>query len=141
VTLPSLEELEAASSLVYRSMLPSPQLCWPLLSERCGCDVLVKHENHIPTGAFKVRGGLVYIDRLLQRQPDLPGLVSATRGNHGQSVAVRCLVTDPPSDLCSQSRSADQKCPSSRQSSNHRDDIHRDRMEPERQPDGDGQRS
>jgi threonine dehydratase len=68
-------------------MLPSPQLHWPLLSERCGCEVWVKHENHNPTGAFKVRGGLVYVNRLRQRKPELAGLVTATRGNHGQSVA------------------------------------------------------
>ena len=85
--LPSLSDLETASKLVYQSLLPSPQLHWPLLSEDCGCEVWVKHENHLPTGAFKVRGGLVYINRLRQREPKLAGLVTATRGNHGQSVA------------------------------------------------------
>jgi len=86
-TLPSLAEIESASELVYRAMLPSPQLHWPLLSARCGCEVWVKHENHLPTGAFKVRGGVVYLHRLRQLEPDLQGLVTATRGNHGQSVA------------------------------------------------------
>ena len=87
IHLPSLSDLEKARELVYQSLLPSPQLHWPLLSELCGCAVWVKHENHLPTGAFKVRGGLVYLNRLRQTAPDLAGLVTATRGNHGQSVA------------------------------------------------------
>lgn len=85
--LPTLSDLEKASELVYQSLLPSPQLHWPLLSELCDCEVWVKHENHLPTGAFKVRGGLVYLSRLRQKEPKLSGLVTATRGNHGQSVA------------------------------------------------------
>ncbi len=100
--LPALPQLEAASKLVYRWMQPSAQLNWPLLDARCGCEVWVKHENHNPTGAFKVRGGLVYLHHLLQRQPDLAGLVTATRGNHGQSIAfaaarhgLRCVVVVP----------------------------------------------
>jgi threonine dehydratase len=100
--LPTMSELEEASKLVYQSLLPSPQLHWPLLSEHCGCEVWVKHENHLPTGAFKVRGGLVYINRLRQREPDLAGLVTATRGNHGQSIAfaagregIRSLIVVP----------------------------------------------
>lgn len=102
MNLPSLAELDKAADLVYRSMSPSPQLHWPLLSARCGCEVWVKHENHNPTGAFKVRGGLVYMDRLRQRAPDLSELVTATRGNHGQSVAfaagrlgLNCVVVVP----------------------------------------------
>jgi threonine dehydratase len=87
MNLPTLDELEQAARLVYGDMQPSPQLQWPLLSERCGCDVWVKHENHNPTGAFKVRGGLVYLDGLCRREPDTGGIVTATRGNHGQSVA------------------------------------------------------
>jgi threonine dehydratase len=100
--LPTLAVLEDAARLVHAHMQPSPQLEWPLLSERCGCSVLVKHENHNPTGAFKVRGGLVYIDHLLRREPGVRGLVTATRGNHGQSVAyaaarhgLGCLVVVP----------------------------------------------
>jgi threonine dehydratase len=85
--LPTLTELDQAADLVYSTMLPSPQLEWPLLNERCGCHVWVKHENHNPTGAFKVRGGLVYMSRLRQREPEVTALVTATRGNHGQSVA------------------------------------------------------
>lgn len=85
--LPTLDELERAAAVVYAHMLPSAQLQWPLLSERFGCEIWVKHENHNPTGAFKVRGGLVYLSGLRQRQPTITGLVTATRGNHGQSVA------------------------------------------------------
>ena len=87
MTLPTLEALQQASQLVYQHMQASPQLNWPLLSERCGCEVWVKHENHNPTGAFKVRGGLVYLEQLARREPGCPGVVAATRGNHGQSVA------------------------------------------------------
>jgi threonine dehydratase len=87
MTLPPLEDLERAAELVYSYLQPSPQLCWPLLSRRCGCEVWVKHENHNPTGAFKVRGGLVYLDSLRCREPATAGVVTATRGNHGQSVA------------------------------------------------------
>jgi threonine dehydratase len=82
-----LNELERAATLVHRVLPPTPQYAWPKLGKRAGCTVWVKHENHTPTGAFKVRGGLVYLDRLLQAQPNLPGVISATRGNHGQSVA------------------------------------------------------
>lgn len=85
--LPRLDEIEQAAGLVYETMQPSPQLQWPLLSERCGAEVWVKHENHNPTGAFKVRGGLLYVARLLQQHPQVSGLCAATRGNHGQSVA------------------------------------------------------
>lgn len=82
----SLEDLQAACEVVGRVMSPTPQYCWPLLKARCGVDVWVKHENHTPTGAFKVRGGLVFMDALDQ-QGDLPeGFITATRGNHGQSV-------------------------------------------------------
>ncbi|QFU76797.1 threonine dehydratase [Halioglobus maricola] len=84
----SLEELEAAAALVYPHMQASPLLRWPLLDSRLGCEAWVKHENHNPTGAFKVRGGLVYLQRLQEREPDCPGVVTATRGNHGQSIAL-----------------------------------------------------
>ena len=68
-------------------MPPTPQIRWPLLCARAGAEVWVKHENHTPTGAFKVRGGIVYVDQLRRQQPDVTGVVAATRGNHGQSVA------------------------------------------------------
>lgn len=84
--LPTPADLAAAAELVYAVMPPTPQYRWPLLDERCGCEVWVKHENHTPAGAFKVRGGVVYVDALLRREPKVAGVVSATRGNHGQSV-------------------------------------------------------
>jgi threonine dehydratase len=79
--------LEEAASLVHEVMPPTPQYCWPLLSERCGAEVWVKHENHTPTGAFKIRGGLVYTAALKRDEPGVTGVIAATRGNHGQSVA------------------------------------------------------
>jgi threonine dehydratase len=82
-----LAALEAAAALVHAHMPPTPQYPWPLLAARTGCEVWVKHENHTPTGAFKIRGGLVYMERLRREHPDSPGIVSATRGNHGQSLA------------------------------------------------------
>ena len=84
--LPTLSELEHAARIVYEAMPPTPQYAWPLVSERFGTKVWIKHENHTPTGAFKVRGGLVYFSKLAQAEPDCPGVVSATRGNHGQSI-------------------------------------------------------
>ncbi len=83
-----LETLEAAAALVHRMVPPTPQYCWPLLSRRVGAELWVKHENHTPIGAFKIRGGLVYLDAVRQREPSLRGVVTATTGNHGQSIAL-----------------------------------------------------
>src|SRR3974390_2030109 len=82
-----LAELERAHEVVRQAVPSTPAYAWPLLGERLGASVVVKHENHTPTGAFKVRGGLVYVDRLKHEQPAVTGLISATRGNHGQSLA------------------------------------------------------
>lgn len=82
-----IDEIEDAGRLIYRQMQPTPQYVWPLLGERTGATVWVKHENHTPTGAFKVRGGITFIDWLKRTQPGAPGIVTATRGNHGQSQA------------------------------------------------------
>jgi threonine dehydratase len=82
-----LAMLEAAAELVHRVVLPTPQYCWPLLSRRVGAELWVKHENNTPIGAFKLRGGLVYLDELKRREPQILGVVTATRGNHGQSIA------------------------------------------------------
>ena len=84
----SLESLQAAAEIVYRQVPGTPQYVWPLLSQYAGLTVWVKHENHTPIGAFKVRGGVLYMYRLREREPDCPGVIAATRGNHGQSVAV-----------------------------------------------------
>lgn len=86
--LPSLAELESAAALVHDVMPATAQYCWPLLSARAGTEVWVKHENHTPIGAFKLRGGLVYLDHLRRTQPHVSGVVTATRGNHGQSVGL-----------------------------------------------------
>ena len=80
-------ELERALEVVHAAMPPTPAHAWPLLAERLGTPVVVKHENHTPIGAFKVRGGLVYLERLKRERPNTPGIISATRGNHGQSLA------------------------------------------------------
>jgi len=82
-----LGELERAYEIVRAAVPPTPAHAWPLLAQRLGATVIVKHENHTPTGAFKVRGGLVYADRLKRERPDVAGLISATTGNHGQSLA------------------------------------------------------
>ena len=87
----TLDALEAATAIVRTYVPPTPAYMWPLLRQRSGVNVLVKHENHTPTGSFKARGGLVYLDAL-RRAGQLPvGLVTATRGNHGQSVAVAAM--------------------------------------------------
>ena len=83
----SLAELEDAHRLVTSQMMPTPQYAWPQLEARLGCKVWVKHENHGPTGAFKVRGGITFIDWLRRELSDVTGIVTATRGNHGQSQA------------------------------------------------------
>ncbi len=83
----SLDELEAAADIVHGFMPPTPQYTWPLLSQRAGCEVWVKHENHTPIGAFKLRGGLVYFDELTRSGETVTGVITATRGNHGQSIA------------------------------------------------------
>lgn len=85
-TLPSLAELESAASLIAMAFAPTPQIRWPLLEARLGTRCWVKHENHTPVGAFKVRGGLVYFDWLRRAHPEVAGVVTATRGNHGQSI-------------------------------------------------------
>ena len=82
----SLDELTATRALVARHVAPTPQYCWPLLAAELGVNAWVKHENHTPTGAFKVRGGVVYLDRLMQRSVRPQRLITATRGNHGQSI-------------------------------------------------------
>jgi threonine dehydratase len=83
----NLAELERAQQIVHAAMRPTAAHAWPLLAERVGTSVVVKHENHTPTGAFKVRGGLIYLDRLKRERPQTAGIISATTGNHGQSLA------------------------------------------------------
>jgi threonine dehydratase len=92
-------ELEQAAELVHEVVLPTPQYAWPKLAQRVGCTVWVKHENHTPTGAFKVRGGLIYLDRLVRAQPRVAGVISATRGNHGQSIAFAAARAGVPATI------------------------------------------
>lgn len=100
--LPTLTDIEAAAQVVYRAFAPTPQYRWALLSERLGTDCWLKHENHTPVGAFKIRGGLTYFDQLAQRGALPREVVSATRGNHGQSIGwaarahgVACTIVVP----------------------------------------------
>lgn len=85
--LPSRAEIEEITPFINSVIPQTPQYNWPLLSERTGCEAWVKHENHAPTGSFKVRGGVAYVARLKEREPNVRALVLATRGNHGQSIA------------------------------------------------------
>src|SRR5881394_4347548 len=86
--LPSLDEIREAQQLIYSLMQPTPQISWPLLNQRLGADVWVKHENHTPIAAFKARTAVVYAAELFRNSPNVSGLVTATRGNHGQSLAL-----------------------------------------------------
>ena len=86
-TLPTLAEIHTAAELVYRFMPATPQYSWPQINQRAGAEVWIKHENHTPVGAFKIRGGIVYMDWLRRAHPEVKTVVSATRGNHGQSIA------------------------------------------------------
>jgi threonine dehydratase len=81
------DDLIAAAEAVHRRMPPTPQYAWPLLAQRTGTAVWVKHENHTPTGAFKARGAITFIDWLMRTRPECRGIVTATRGNHGQAQA------------------------------------------------------
>lgn len=95
-----LTDLERAQDIVRQAVPATPAHAWPLLAERLGTGVVVKHENHTPIGAFKVRGGLVYLDRLRRERPQTPGIISATRGNHGQSLAFAASRHGVPAVIC-----------------------------------------
>src|SRR5215467_13614821 len=98
-TLFTLDELEAAAELVHCTVPPTPQYAWPRLAERTGCEVWVKHENHTPACAFKVRGGIVYMDNLRRSAAAVAGVISATRGNHGQSIAFSAARAGIPATI------------------------------------------
>lgn len=85
--LPTLSEIEAAKALIRPHIHETPAYRWPLLEADVGCELWLKHENHTPVGAFKIRGGLVYMDELKRQQPEVRGVIAATTGNHGQSIA------------------------------------------------------
>ncbi|MGO4738506.1 threonine dehydratase [Bosea sp. 2KB_26] len=95
--MPTLSEIKAAKALVDTVFPGTPQYAWPLLKQRHGFEIVVKHENHTPIGAFKLRGGIVYLDRLKRERPQVKGVVSATRGNHGQSIAMAASGVGLPS--------------------------------------------
>lgn len=86
-SLPTLREIEAAAELIRPHVPATPTYRWPLLEQGLGCELWLKHENHTPVGAFKIRGGLVYMDELKRQQPEVRGVIAATTGNHGQSIA------------------------------------------------------
>jgi len=92
--LPTLAEIREAQQIVYVSMTATPQYSWPLLNHRMGAEVWIKHENHTPVGAFKLRGALVYLRWLRQTEPSLQGVVAATRGNHGQGVGLAARLLE-----------------------------------------------
>jgi threonine dehydratase len=98
----TLDELTAAAATIHAVVPPTPAYAWPLLGKKIGAEVIVKHENHTPTGSFKIRGGLVYVDALRRAGIEPKGIVTATRGNHGQSVAfaaarygIACIILIP----------------------------------------------
>src|ERR1700733_14433199 len=92
--LPSLDGIHEAQRVLSAYMTPTPQYSWPLLNERLGAEAWIKHENHTAVGAFKMRGALVYLTWLHANQPDLRGVIAATRGNHGQGVAMAARLLD-----------------------------------------------
>jgi threonine dehydratase len=109
--LPSLAQIRDAQSVVYRHMAPTPQYSWPLVNQRLRAESWIKHENHGPLGAFKLRGALVYMDWVKQAHPDLAGVVAATRGNHGQGVgmaarlaALRAVIVVPHGNSADKNR-------------------------------------
>jgi threonine dehydratase len=85
--LPTLTEIESIAAAIDAVVPPTPQLSWPLLNARAGCELWVKHENHTAIGSFKIRGALNYIGRLVAREPSVRGIAGATRGNFGQAIA------------------------------------------------------
>jgi len=90
--LPSLDRIRTAQRVVYRHMPPTPQYSWPLLNQRLCAEAWVKHENHTPVGAFKIRGALLYLGALMAEQAGLAGVIAATRGNFGQGVAMAARI-------------------------------------------------
>ena len=93
------QDLDAARLIVYQTIAPTPTYRWPLLDARLGAAVHVKHENHTAVGAFKLRGGAVYLHELLKRDPNVKGVAAATRGNHGQSIAVAARRHNLPASI------------------------------------------
>ncbi|HEY1983915.1 MAG TPA: threonine dehydratase [Terracidiphilus sp.] len=91
--LPTLAQIHEAQAVLYRHMPPTPQFSWPLINQRLDAEAWIKHENHTSVGAFKLRGALVYVQWLKHNRPGLKGVVAATRGNHGQGVAMAAQLS------------------------------------------------
>jgi len=111
MTLPTLEQIYEARDVLARSMPPTPQYSWPLINQRLGTEAWIKHENHTPVGAFKLRGAILYVDWLATTQPSIKGVVAATRGNHGQGVAMAarlrglsCVIVVPHGNSAEKNR-------------------------------------
>lgn len=111
MTLPSLAQIREAQDVLYRHMPATPQYSWPLVNERLGAEVWIKHENHTPVGAFKIRGALIYLDWLRKTHSQIKGVVAATRGNHGQGVAtaarmygLKCFIVVPSGNSVEKNR-------------------------------------
>ena len=109
--LPSLNSLARAAEIIHAVMGPTPQYTWPLLNARVGAEVWVKHENHSPVGAFKIRGALVYMDWLVKEQQQVKTVIAATRGNHGQAVGfaakrhgLKAVIVVPHGNSCEKNR-------------------------------------
>jgi len=97
--LPTKDQLDTARNVVSARMASTPEIRWPLLCGRTGAEVWGKHENHTPIGAFKIRGGLNFLTKLKDDQPDCLGVITATRGNHGQSVALAAAISGFPATI------------------------------------------
>lgn len=97
--LPSLDEIRAAQEVIYRHISPTPQYSWPLLNLRLGTEAWIKHENHTAAGAFKLRGALVYLHWLMESHGEIPGVIAATRGNHGQGVTLAAKAFGVPATI------------------------------------------
>src|SRR5262249_58017733 len=95
----TLADLERAHALVRAVVPPTALYAWPLLAHRTGAHVWIKHENHTPIGAFKVRGGIVYLEAVKRKGGQLNGVVTATRGNHGQSIALAAASAGLPRSI------------------------------------------
>ncbi len=105
----TLDDLNDAAAIVGALVPRTPAYAWPLLREALGVEVVVKHENHTPTGSFKARGGPVYVEAVRRARPDLRGLVTATRGNHGQSVALAATRAGLPAIVVVPDGNAEEK--------------------------------
>jgi threonine dehydratase len=86
--LPARDQIESAASFLASLVPPTPQYLWPQVAAAFGTEVWIKHENHTPIGAFKARSAAIYFRKLMEREPACPGVITATRGNHGQAVGL-----------------------------------------------------